>query len=733
MMPRPRSSMGRMILIIAAALAFSAAAEARPKVCLVLSGGGARGAAHIGVIKVLQELQVPIDCVAGTSMGAIVGGAYASGLTTAEMEKTLSEISTRTLLDEKPPRQDQVIRRKLDDLEQLFPVEAGLDERGISLQKGALSGIGLEAVLRRLATRPGYLDFDKLPIPYRAVATDLVTGQAVVFDEGELASVMRASMSVPGAIAPAEIGGKLLVDGGLTDNLPVGVARAMGAEIVIAVNLGTPLATREAIQSLLGVTAQMVNILTEQNVRASLASLKPTDILIEPQLGGFSAGAFDDMGKTVPIGEAAARVVAERLAALATAPADYAAFEQRRTQAVAPDTRPVDAIRFTEMKRVNPEVLKTEIETRPGVPVQPEVLDRDMRRLFGTGDFEHVDYRIVREGDKRILDIDADEKSWGPGYLRFGLGFSYDFKGNGLFDIAATFRRTWLNSLGGEWRTDLRLGHNTRLRTGWYQPLSLSHSFFVEPYAEARRVALDLYRDDLRLATYNMDRLRVGVDVGTQVTKFGEARIGLAGGTLRPRLESGPELLDLGKPHIDQAGATLRLVFDQLDNINFPRSGVLASTEIFASRRDLGAHDNYTRWDLLAQGAARLGDNTFSIALRGAGTLDHDLPAYDLVQWGGFLRQSGHPVNSLIGQKLAFGRLVYTYKLIDQKMFDGAYAGFSVEGGRMSKTLLPDQANGFVTSGAIFLGIDSPIGPFYLAWGRSSDGAKSAYVFLGRP
>jgi NTE family protein len=725
--------MRRLALVAVLTLAISVAAEARPKVCLVLSGGGARGAAHVGVIKVLQELKVPIDCVAGTSMGSIVGGAYATGLTTAEMESTLAEITTRTLLDEKPPRQDQVIRRKLDDIEQLFPVEAGLDGRGLSLQKGALSGIGLEAVLRGLATRPGYLDFNRLPIPYRAVATDLVTGQAVVFSEGELASVMRASMSVPGAIAPAEIGGKLLVDGGLTDNLPVDVARAMGAEIVIAVNLGTPLSTREGIQSVLGVTAQMVNILTEQNVRASLASLKPTDILIEPLLGGFSASAFDDMAKAVPIGEAAARVVADRLAMLAASPADYAAFEQRRTQAVEPDTRPVDAIRFAEMKRVNPEVLKTEIETQPGVPLQTEVLDRDMRRLFGTGDFEHVDYRIVQEGDQRILDIDAVEKAWGPGYVRFGLGFSYDFKGNGLFDIAATFRRTWLNSLGGEWRTDLRLGHNSRVRTGWYQPLATSHYLFVEPYAEARRVALDLYRDDLRLATYNMDRLRVGVDVGTQVTKFGEARLGLAGGTLRPKLESGPELLDLGTPHIAQAGVTLRLVFDQIDNINFPRSGVLASTEVFASRRDLGARENYTRWDFFAQGATRLADSTFAVGLRGAGTLDHDLPAYDLVQWGGFLRQSGHAVNSLIGQKLAFGRFVYTYKLVDQKLFDGVYAGFSVEGGRMAKTLLPDQQNGFLGSGAIFLGVDSPLGPFYLAWGRSSDGASSAYVFLGRP
>jgi len=365
--------------------------------------------------------------------------------------------------------------------------------------------------------------------------------------------------------------------------------------------------------------------------------------------------------------------------------------------------------------------------------VQTEVLDRDMRRLFGTGDFEHVDYRIVQEGDQRILDIDAVEKAWGPGYLRFGMGFSYDFKGNGLFDIAATFRRTWLNSLGAEWRTDVRLGHNSRLRTGWYQPLATSHYLFVEPYAEARRIALDLYRDDLRVATYNMDRLRVGVDLGTQVTKFGEARLGLAGGSLRPELESGPEVLDIGAPRVDQAGVSLRVVFDQIDNINFPRSGVFASTEIFASRRDLGARDNYTRWDFFAQGAARLAESTVAVSLRGAGSLDHALPAYDLVQWGGFLRQSGHPANSLIGQELAFGRLVYAYKLVDQKLFDGVYAGFSIEGGRMAKTLFPDQGKGFLTSGAIFLGVDSPLGPFYLAWGRSSDGASSAYVFLGRP
>ena len=259
-----------------------------------------------------------------------------------------------------------------------------------------------------------------------------------------------------------------------------------------------------------------------------------------------------------------------------------------------------------------------------------------------------------------------------------------------LFDVAATFRRTWLNSLGAEWRTDLRFGHNSRLRTGWYQPLATTHYLFVEPYAEARRVALDLYRDDLRLATYNMDRLRFGVDIGTQVTKFGEARLGLAGGTLRPKLESGPEVLDLGAPRIDQAGVTLAPRVRPDRQHQLPALGrVREHRDLRLAPRPRRARQLHPVGPLRAGRDAGSARNTFAVALRGAGTLDHDLPAYDLVQWGGFLRQSGHPVNSLIGQKLAFGRLVYTYKLVDQKVFDGVYAGFSVEGGRMTKTLVP--------------------------------------------
>jgi NTE family protein len=314
-----------LLMLASGALAFAAPAQpndtsssvapslSRPKTCLVLSGGGARGAAHIGVLKVLESLRVPIDCISGTSMGALVGGAYASGMTTDEMEQLIASISTSMIVKEKPPRQDQDIHRKLDDRSILLGLELGVQDGRLRLPKGAVSGVQLETVLRALSKLSRVRNFDALPIPFRAVATDLVTGKPVVFSEGELANAMRASMSVPGAIAPAEMEGRILVDGGLTNNLPVDIARQMGADVVIAVNLGTPLMKREELTSVLGVTGQMINILTEQNVQASLASLRSTDILIEPALGDFSAGDFDSLPKAIPIGEAAARAAEVRL------------------------------------------------------------------------------------------------------------------------------------------------------------------------------------------------------------------------------------------------------------------------------------------------------------------------------------------------------------------------------------------------------------------------------------
>ena len=276
-------------------------------------------------------MRVPVDYIVGTSMGSIVGGSYASGNTIDQMQRDIRTIKTADLATDAPPRKDISTRRKQDDLQNYIGPEIGIRKGSLLLPKGVVTGVGLEAVLRDMAKIKGPHDFNTLPIPFRAIATDIETGKMVVYSSGDLAAVMRASMSVPGAIAPAEVDGKALVDGGLTRNLPVDVAREMGADIIIAVNLGTPLMRRDQINSLLGVTGQMINILTEQNVQASLASLKPNDILILPELGDYSSGDFDHMPDTVPIGEAAARKVEDRLSRYSLPQKQYAEHRRRQT------------------------------------------------------------------------------------------------------------------------------------------------------------------------------------------------------------------------------------------------------------------------------------------------------------------------------------------------------------------------------------------------------------------
>jgi NTE family protein len=708
--------------------------EQRPKICLVLSGGGARGAAHVGVIKVLEEMRVPIDCIAGTSMGALVGASYATGTSVAEMEATLDRISTALLFKEKPPRQEQSIRRKLDDITDLVGPDIGFNKGELQLPKGFVSGVQLETVLRYLVKAKGYRNFNELPIPFHAVATDLVTGTTVVFSEGELANVMRASMSVPGAIAPAEFDGKILVDGGLTDNLPIDVARAMGADIVIAVNLGTPLAPRSQLNSILGVGGQVINILTEQNVQRSLATLKPTDILIVPELGDFSAADFDNLAKTVPIGEAAVRKMGERLAQLSLPPAQYAALRARQLVVAAADTRPVDEIRFLNLQRVNPETAQAIMETKPGVPIDSSMLDADMRRLYGTGDFEHVNYRIIEEPGKRVLAVDAVEKSWGPNYLRFGLGLSNDFKGDAYYNLLASYRQTWLNSLGAEWRTDVQLGETSALSSEFYQPLDPSQFFFVAPRVEFERNTVFLFQGDQRIASYNLRYARGVLDFGSQFTRYGEFRIGVLEGTLDASLNTGPPDLSPATGRIRQGAFTSRLVYDQLDSADFPRDGEAGSVHVFASSSALGASEAYNRWDADGVGAWSFGDNTLSVGLKTGGKLGSEpLPRYDLFQWGGFLQQSGYPTGAIATDRITFGRLVYYNKFVRQKLLEGVYAGFSLEVGKYGPPLVPGSFTGTLKSGSLFLGADTPIGPLYLGYGRAVDGNSSWYLFLGRP
>jgi NTE family protein len=714
------------------ARAQSADAAKRPRIALVLSGGGARGAAHVGVLKVLEELRIPVDCVVGTSMGSVVGGAYATGATIAEMDELLAGVGLADVLNDDPPRQEKPIRRKADDLRNYATPEIGVKDGDLELQSGVVSGVGLEAFLRRAVKIKGFVDFDRLPIPYRAVATNLENGDMVVLRRGEVARAMRASLAIPGVIAPAKVGGDLLVDGMVVRNIPVDVGRKLCGDVVIAVNVGTPLMKRGELKSLVAVGQQMLSILTEQNVKQSLSELTDKDVLINVDLEGFTVSDFDRMPAIAAAGEKSARKFADKLARLSVPKKDYLALRARQVVLPTTDSAPIDEIRVSGMERVNPETVLGAMDTKAGEAPDAEKLSRDMQRIYGSGDFEHVDYRLIEEKGKRVLTVDALEKSWGPNYLRFGLTLSTDFSSNSsFFNLLGSYRATWLNSLGAEWRTDLQVGRTDRFYTELYQPLHPEGYFFVAPSFTVERTPIDLFVGQTRVAQVERDYFRGALDVGSQFTRYGEVRVGVLAGRQNSQIATGPP--EVVPQSVQQGAVRLRVKVDQLDSLDFPRNGFGFTATVFDSEPGLGADDSYTKWDVDFLGAYSFGPHALSLGLKAGGALRNTLPGYDQFSLGGFLQLSGLKTFQLYGAELAFGRLVYTYQLQRGALFKGTYLGGSLEYGRVADPLVESNPSGWQTGGSLFVAVDTPLGPVYLAYGAATGGNHSAYFFLGRP
>ena len=423
-------------------------AKKRPKIALVLGGGGARGAAHCGVLKVLEANKVPIDFIVGTSMGSIVGGLYAAGYSPEEIEKLFNEIDWRDLLSDRPT-EDVLSFRNKKDFQKLSNLEMGIKNGKITFPRGIISGQKLDFMLHKLTIHT--LDipsFDQLRVPFRAVATDAVTGAMVVFDHGSLAESIRASMSVPGAFPPVKAGGKLLIDGFLVMNVPVQIAKQWGADIIIAVDVGAGLMKEEQLKSLIDMTNQMINILSQKNVDESLKLLTDRDLLIKPDLEGIGAGDFVKAPEAVKRGEAAALTQAEAIKRYAVPATEYQEFlAHQRVR----DRNPI-MIGFVDIAkpaRVNAQMIKGQIKTQPGKPLDFDQLERDLTHVYAIGDFETVGFSIKEEDGHKGLVLNTQEKSWGPKYLRFGLNLQSDFGGANSYTTTLDYRHTQLNALGG--------------------------------------------------------------------------------------------------------------------------------------------------------------------------------------------------------------------------------------------------------------------------------------------
>jgi NTE family protein len=705
-----------------------------PRIGLALSGGGARGIAHVGVLKVLEELRVPISCVTGTSMGAIVGATFAAGRTPAEMEKLVLEANWEEIFRDKPPRKEIAVRRKIDDYKTLFAPEFGVKDGGLALPKGLIAGVSIESFFRVLST-PAFAitDFDKLPIPFRAMATDIETGEAIVLDSGSLAQAMRASMSVPGAIAPVERDGRLLVDGGIANNLPIDEARRLCGEVIIAVNISTPPLGREQLTSALAITGQLINFLGKQTVDDQVRRMGERDVLIAPDLGDISSSTFERSADAVRIGEEATRALADRLRRYSVSAEQYAAVRAKQV-AESRAMGSVDEIRVEGLQRTNPAVVKQLVESRPGEPLTEEKVGADLRRVFGTRDFETISYRIVG-GDTgpRAMVIEPKEKSWGGDYLRFGLGLASDFQGDSQFNLLAQYRKTWMNRLGAEWMTEAQIGQDTRLSTELYQPLSEAGRWFVAPNALIGQTMRGVFIGDDRIASYLTSVGQAGVDLGAALGTWGQLRAGAVWSRIYARVDTGDPIL----PSLRETTAGLRaaLFIDQTDSAFFPRAGYGVVGTAYAAMESLGSADSYQRLEGTVRGIKSWGPHTVNASVSGGTSLGSDMPSYESFSLGGPLRLSGYRLNQLAGREFWFGRLLYYNRLlrIPDLLGSGLYVGASAELGRIADRADGLSSQGTAWSGSVFLGADTFVGPLYFGIGSAGSNRWSVYLLLGVP
>jgi NTE family protein len=728
-----RPAMKRLVLICLLALAQAALAQApRPKIGVVLSGGGARGLAHIGVLRVLEEMQVPVDLIVGTSMGAVVGGAYASGRSLDELEALVKSANWNAILADRPARDRLSIRRREDDERLPSRIEFGFNlQRGAMLPGGAAANGQLEATLSSLlpATRADD-PLRRLPIPFRAVATDLLSGAMLDQADTPLFEALRASMAVPGVFAPLRINGRPRVDGGLVRNLPIDLARSLGADIIIAVNVGTPLLEDREITSAVMVANQMLQILTEQNVQRSLQELRPQDIVIDPDLPGMGFMDFHRADEAMATGRRAALAASARLATLA-APAAAAALQARRLgpPEAALSALPLAELKITGTQRLNAEALRAELDLQPGAAVGRAELNRAVERLDGSGDFERIETEIDDRDGRRHVELKLTEADWAASRIRLGLELYSNFADANSYSLVGMHVADWLNAWGAELRTVARIGSTRGLNTEFYQPLGPGSRWFTAAKLGYEAGANDVFYQGQRALRLSSSLTSAQFEIGHRVAGLGDVRFGI--GRLRADDEVVlPVLPEDGRRSQSYNQQYLELHTDTLDSLAFPSRGqwTTARVEWLHPRGE----SRVINASLLGLTAFRLGE--WAGQLYGEAAHAERGQARSL---GGYLRLSGTPDGSLVGANMVLARVVMARRIGEMPVGLGGAVrvGFSLETGAVSDGAGLKVANlprsGWKQAVSGFLSVDTRFGPFFLALGTTKGGQTAAYLLLG--
>jgi NTE family protein len=710
--------------------------DTRPRIGVALGGGGARGIAHVRILRQLEALHIPVDCIAGTSAGALVGALYASGSSPEQIEKVVLETQWMTMFSDTLPRRDRSLQRKADDYAQLAPIGIGLgggQGKRVQLAGGMSQGEKLIGLFER-ATGGSRVsgDFDALSIPFRAIATDINTGQAVVLSQGSLPMAMRASMSLPGIFRPVAIDGRVLLDGGVANQVPIDVVRAMGADRVIAVDVGTPLSELDRDASLVDVIGQLSGFLTTRNAAQQLSTLGPQDLLIAPELTGkVATGDFDKAPEALQIGQQAAEHAAPALRAFSQPPQIYqrwlAGREQRGVHGAAADIAFIEVENHTGYAD---ELLLSYLPLEVGRPLDSKAMQAGLLRAYGMDTLASISYEQVERDGKVGVVVSAYEKPNGPAYLEAGWTLSNDLQGNHESNLRAGLLFAPLSPYGAEARVTLQVGSEPALTGSYYHPFDLRNRYAFEALGGFQTRAFNVYDDEgNKTARFRVRRTGAEVDLVRNVSNVLSLRAGLERYTGSASVEIGDPTLP--RTDFEEGALTAGATYDNIDSLYFPRDGFLVDLGTYQSREALGADSRFGQIDLDAVGAFPFGQHAVQLGLRYHVTATGTAPVQSLYRLGGRWRLAGFQHNQLTGQNYALGFVGYTYEL-GKVLGRSAQVGGTVEYGNAWQRRSDMSFTDGIWNGSLFLGFDSWIGPLIFGMGLREGGERVVFIELGQ-
>lgn len=743
-------------LCVLAALAWGVAvapAEARPgRVALALAGGGAAGVAHVGVIRALEEAGLRPDCVTGASMGAIVGGLYAAGLTPDQLEAAVLETDWKAVLGGGARRpQTHPLRRggRLDASRQGSPLPIRASRGGgLKLDAALIDAGDLELRLRELALpASGVENFDRLPIPFRAVATDLISGREVVLSDGDLATAIRASMSIPGVFAPVPFAGRVLVDGGVTNNLPIGLARQLCAtgpnDIVIAVSL--PLAEVQAddLSTLTGAVSRTISLFIEKSSRDQLRLLSDRDWVIRPPVEEIGVLEFERAVDAIEAGRLAAEPIVQR-AAMSMAE-DWAGGDPR----LQAGSRPVSSasrqvIDVAEVKVVNTSFYKDEViyaylDLAPPTSITVGELNKRLNRLRALEAFEQVTYQVrPGPGGGDVLTVYASARASGNVEFRMGARLDDNFDGRARYGVGAGIGFTGLNSLGLRVDLDGMIGNYQAARVRVEQPLEPSQEWFLTAEAAYNAYPTAFSKSPSEsLAEYRLSHTKVGADLVWTPTDAARFELGGRYRLRRADLLSGSPSVVPGHLERHEAGPRVAFDFDTLDDEFVPMHGLALASELFVDAAPLSEGDFRGEARLEALGAydmTDLGLNGFSVQAfaRAAGDINGE-GEVGFHTIGGFQRLSGLKRDELADNVVGVvgARIISDSEFVEQQTGLSAFWGGGVEFGGAYGAFEEISVDGGYAAISAVAGVRSSFGPFYLGAGATEGGARALYLGFG--